>query len=69
LIIDPTTPIAITLQAQAWNVVLAALAEQPYRISQPLIDDIKSQANAITLAAAPAEDAPLHNGSDHVSDR
>jgi len=65
--IDPTTPISIKMQAQAWNTVLAVLSEQPYRLSAPLIEAITTQANAVAVATAAAPS--LENGSDHVSDR
>jgi hypothetical protein len=66
-ILDPTTPVPVTLQAQQWNTVLAVLSDQPYRLSAPLIEAITTQANAVAVAAAGAPN--LANGSDHVSDR
>jgi hypothetical protein len=73
--IDPTTPIAVTLQVQAWNALLGILNDQtaaPYRVTAPLIEAITSQANAAVAALQPPElPAPpaLPNGEDrHVSD-
>lgn len=37
--------IAVTLTAQQWNAVLGMLAEQPYRASFPLIQQIQAQCN------------------------
>jgi hypothetical protein len=69
--VDPTTPLAITLQVQQWNVVLGILSDQPYRVAAPLIEAITGQANtaAASAFAATAAAAPLSNGSDDVSDR
>ena len=39
----PDQPIAVTLEAQQWNVVLGALGEAPWRISNPLIQKIVGQ--------------------------
>ena len=50
---QPTDPIAITLQAQQWNVVLGALGEIPWRIADPVIREIARQAEP----SAEAEDA------------
>jgi len=68
--IDPITPLAVTLQAQQWNAVLAILSDQPYRVAAPLIDAITGQANAGVAALPPPPSAPvLANGAErHVSD-
>jgi len=76
--IDPTTPIAVTLQVHQWNAVLGILNNQtvePYRVTAPLIETITTQANAAVAALAPPElpapapPAALPNGEDrHVSD-
>lgn len=59
--IPPATPIAVTLQAQEWNVVLGALGEAPYRLVAPVIAKISEQAEA----AAEASTATVKpNGAD-----
>jgi hypothetical protein len=53
---QPTDPISVTLQAQAWNVVLAGLGELPWRVADAVIREIATQAGAATeapLAAKP----------------
>ena len=39
----PQQSLTVTLEAQAWNQVMALLAEGPYRISAPLIQAIQTQ--------------------------
>jgi hypothetical protein len=41
--VPATQPFTVTLQAQEWNQVLAALGEAPYRVSAPLIQAIGGQ--------------------------
>lgn len=41
--VPATQQFTITLEAQQWNAVLAALAEAPYRVSAPLIQAIGQQ--------------------------
>lgn len=41
--IAATTPLSVTLEAQQWNAVIAALAEAPYRIAAPLIQAMSEQ--------------------------
>lgn len=41
----PTDTIPVTLEAQAWNQVLTLLAEGPYRVAAPLIQNIQAQCN------------------------
>jgi hypothetical protein len=41
--IPATTPFTVTLEAQQWNAVLAALTDAPYRVSAPLIQAISNQ--------------------------
>ena len=41
--VPATHPFSITLEAQQWNGVMAALAETPYRIAAPLIQAISEQ--------------------------
>jgi hypothetical protein len=40
---QPNERLEISLEAQQWNVVLAALYEIPYRHSAPIIDVIRLQ--------------------------
>lgn len=42
---DANDPVQITLAAQQWNVVIAALNEAPYRVAAPVIEAILKQAN------------------------
>lgn len=48
--VPPTQPFSVTLEAQQWNAVLAALSEAPFRVAAPLIQDISGQ-----LQAPPAQ--------------
>jgi hypothetical protein len=43
--IDPATPIAVTLQAQEWNQLIALVSETPapYRVTAPLIQKLGGQ--------------------------
>jgi hypothetical protein len=41
--IPATQPFTVTLEAQQWNAVLAALTDAPYKISAPLIQAIGEQ--------------------------
>jgi hypothetical protein len=64
--IEPTTPIAVTLQAQEWNQVIYWLGKQPYEAVAALIGKIGDQAQA---AAGQTLQPPLTNGADsHVRD-
>lgn len=63
--IDPTTPLAVTLQAQEWNQVTYWLGKQPYETVASLIGKIGEQAQA----AAGQMPQPLVNGAAaHVPD-
>lgn len=42
----PEQPLTVILAASQWNVVMALLAEGPYRISAPLIHAIQQQCTA-----------------------
>jgi len=61
-------PMAITMEAQEWNLVIDALSNAPYRVAAPLIGKITAQLTQ--LAAAHREPAPvgidgrLPNGAD-----
>lgn len=39
----PTDLLCVTLEAQEWNVVFAALLEMPMRVSRPVYDKILNQ--------------------------
>lgn len=41
--IPPDTALSVTLEAQQWNTVMAALSEAPYRVAAPLIQAITGQ--------------------------
>ena len=60
--LQPDFPISITLEAQQWNAVLAALGEAPYRIAAPLINKIVEQVQE--RQQAPAALAAKSNGAD-----
>jgi hypothetical protein len=59
---QPDQPITITLEAQQWNSVLAALNEAPHRIARPIIDRIVEQVQGQQSPAAPLAAKP--NGAD-----
>jgi hypothetical protein len=48
-----TQPFAVTLEAQQWNNVLAALAETPFKIAAPLIQAISEQLQSAAGQAQP----------------
>jgi hypothetical protein len=39
----PTDRIAVTLEAQSWEMIMRVLADAPYRVSAPLISEIQNQ--------------------------
>jgi hypothetical protein len=41
--ISPNQPLTVTLTAQEWNSVMAAVNELPHRIARPLFDRIGQQ--------------------------
>jgi hypothetical protein len=41
--VSPNTPFNVTLEAQQWNGVIAALIKAPYELSAPLIQSITNQ--------------------------
>ena len=41
--IEPNQPLTVTLTAQEWNSVMAAVNEMPHRIARPLFDRIGQQ--------------------------
>lgn len=44
--LNPTDRLAVTLEAQQWNQVLAFVGEGPYRIAAPLMQALQEQLNA-----------------------
>lgn len=50
--------VSITLTAGEWNNVMALLAEQPFKVSAPLINQIQQQAMMSTQGAQ-MDDQPL----------
>lgn len=40
---NPDDRIEVSLKAQEWNTVMAALSDAPYRVAAPLIEAIRSQ--------------------------
>ena len=59
---QPNEPITITLEAQQWNVVLGALGEIPWRLADPVIRAITSQANPAAPEALGEMPAVKPNG-------
>ena len=41
--VEPNERLTVVLEAQAWNVVLTVLAEAPFKLAAPLIQDIQRQ--------------------------
>jgi hypothetical protein len=54
---EPTAPVAVTLQAQQWNGVIAALVKAPWEMADPLIRQITAQ------VASQAPKSPAANGA------
>jgi hypothetical protein len=40
---NPTDQLTITLEAQQWNTVMATLADGPFRVVAPLIQEMQRQ--------------------------
>jgi hypothetical protein len=51
---EPNDRLSVILEAQQWNVVLAQLAEGPYRVMAPIINELQQQC----LAQQRAEEQP-----------
>jgi hypothetical protein len=56
---NPTDRLTVTLEAQQWNQVLAALGEGPYRVVAPIVHALHDQ-----LYAQQSE--PIPQRSDNV---
>ena len=41
--LNPTDRLAVELEAQQWNQVLALIAEGPYRVAAPLMQQLQTQ--------------------------
>jgi hypothetical protein len=54
---EATTLLVVKLEAQQWNVVMAALGELPYKHSAPLVQAVMEQLQ---------QQAPAGNGVDHT---
>lgn len=64
--VEPTTPIAVTLQAQEWNLVLSTLGKAPYEVIAAPIQKITDQ---VLDAVGQRPPAPLVNGTAaHATD-
>jgi hypothetical protein len=61
--IPPDTPLTVTLEAQQWNAVIAALSEAPFRIAAPLIQAITGQLQG-QAAQVQQQPRPGANGVD-----
>lgn len=62
---EPTDKLTIVLEAQQWNVLLAQLAEGPYRVVAPLLQAIQQQCSA-QQAPSPALLPQRRNGEQRV---
>ena len=51
--------ISVTLPVQSWNTILAVLGDRPFKDVADLIMEIKRQAEAQIVPAAPAVDEPM----------
>jgi len=60
--VAPTQPLTVTLEAQHWNTVLAAMSKAPYEVVAPLIQMMGEQLQVQTQQAA---EQPASNGLDH----
>ena len=60
-----TTPLTVTLEAQHWNTVLAAMSKAPYEVVAPLIQMMGEQLGQQTQGEPPAPPRPAANGLDH----
>ena len=56
---EATTLLVVKLEAQQWNVVMAAMGELPYKHSAPVVAALMEQLQAQTPAAG---QAPMGNG-------
>lgn len=62
--VEPTTPLAVTLEAQQWNQVTYWLGKHPYENVAALIAKIGEQAKT---AAGQMPQPPATNGADSSS--
>jgi hypothetical protein len=57
---QPTDPVNIVMSRQEWQNVLLLLAEQPFKLSAPLIQSIQQQCQ---VAEQPQPGMPTANGA------
>lgn len=62
MMVDATTQIPVSLEAQQWNIVLGALSKIPWWEANPVILAVRAQCDAFT-ASAPVL-MPRPNGED-----
>jgi hypothetical protein len=55
--IEPNQPLTVTLDANEWNNVLAALNEAPHRVASPLIRKIVAAIETYQSTSAPVTEA------------
>jgi len=49
--IEPNKPLSVTLTAEQWNVVMAALNELPHRVARPIVDASMAQLRQQALSS------------------
>jgi hypothetical protein len=55
--VNATQPFTVTLEAQQWNVIMAALNEAPYRHAAPVIQTLNQQLQEAAAATQTAQAA------------
>lgn len=65
---QPTDRIAVTLETQQWNIIIVALAEAPWKLADPILREIKHQAELAGAMPDRAEQGNYANGerADHL---
>jgi len=58
-VLDPNTMLDLQLPAGAYDIVLRALAEMPYRLAAPVIETLKQQVVAVHPQAFDQVPPPL----------
>jgi hypothetical protein len=61
---EPTSPVSISLQLQEWQQVLEILMNGPWRVANPLIQKIMSQAEQHQNAPQPAALNGQHSAAE-----
>jgi hypothetical protein len=67
--IAANTPLSVTLEAQQWNAVIAALSEAPYRIAAPLIQSMSEQLQQNATSQENVQVMPRQNGAAEPANR